>query len=215
MIVNGLFIGGAVLLGALCIFGVWLWLRREDLREDPFAHTGLSVHPAEGFAGWEMPPEIAHDEYAPAQRFHAAPPAPAAVVEQTSPKATLPPPPATHVPGSARPGTAPGPGRLPEGDTHTLWPPQEAPGPGGPLEAARAAMDAVKDMPIDGYLGHLEQATTYTEPGPFTNWLSADTIARGIPAIRLDGNPEGDGDGDMDAPLSRPLEVFHETEAGV
>lgn len=209
---GALIVLAAAVLGAI-IFGVRaVW---REASNDP----GLTVRPVEGFAGWEMPPEIAHEEYLsmgpragtpvpgynsrlpnlpPTAKADSPAPAdvpgpevgtagtrdgdpvtvarddPAAAVERLSPD-TLPPPPVTDVPGQ------------PGGDPAAAASTASAPPPvTSPLDAARDAAAAVRAMPVDGYLHQLEAATAWEDREPFTDWLSGDTLARGIPAITAD-----------------------------
>lgn len=119
-----------------------------------------------------------------------APTDPAAAVEQISPDPTqLPPPPVNHA--------------------------HQAAIAVGAAIAATAARIAEKDRARAEALAAEAAATSpWEECGPFTNWLSADTITRGMAAIRLTGEGTNE-DGDIDAPLSILAEVLHEMEAGV
>jgi hypothetical protein len=98
------------------------------------------------------------------------------VREQATAQATLPALPAGD--------QGPGPGRLPEGDTQQLWPPQEAPGPGDLLAKATAAIGAVQAIPVSDYLTEVEAATTWEDRAPLASLLSQDTITRGLPPIK-------------------------------
>ena len=190
MIINGLFIALAVCgITAVIIIARFCAIYLRDDRGDR-----ISEEPADPEWAAKLRAAIEHDHQRAAQEGRAARPSAAAAT-------AWPMSPPINVPGREPPDRPEAGESAPAVQQAAAEMARPA---GDPLTRARAAMDELAVMPPSTYLAQLAAGTAYAERPPLRSWLSDDTIARGMPAIRLPG--------DADMPLSAPQEWHQEME---